>query len=504
MRVLLVRPVSPNERFGLGPFFRVEPLGLEYLGADLMRRGHQVELVDARFSAPLRRLLPRFRPQAVGISCTHAVDIPAVLEAAARVKAFDPAVLTVVGGHSASVFPQPFEHSSIDGVCTADGELAMGQLLDVVERGGFAQDVPGWLWPSTESAALRRRAAHLSAARNATVGARGVLDEDPEDPFERVPLPARELVHRFRRHYVCVHKQPVWALETARGCPYRCNFCSTWRRHGRAFRYRSVETVCQDLSNAGPNVFVVDDLFFYPPGRSLELARELRRRGIRKEWLLVQSRLDTVARHPEVLEAWRPLARDFDIFFGFEAAANDILASLDKDLTLDATEEGVKVARALRFGVTGNFVVDPDWGEEEFQEMWTMVDRLRLERLGYTILTPLPGTRLYEDMLPRLLDRDYSHYDMHHILFEPKLGRQRFFELFVESWRRNVLSARHSGRKWWRWLGGLGPMQLLTLVRILIRTQRQLDVGTYLEESFPLQLPALPLGRSERGREAAE
>ncbi len=495
MRILLVRPVSPNERFGLGPFFKVEPLGLEYLAAELLDRAHEVRIVDLRFSASLIRVLRSFKPELVGISCTHAVDIPAVLGNAETVKEFSPSTTVVVGGHSASVFPAPFENSRVDAVCLSDGEGALPDLVDALATDTDPSRLAGWHWISLP---LRRAApswppgAGASRASQASTAC-----------FGRALLPARHLVEPFRKQYLCVHKQPVWAVETARGCPFRCNFCSTWRRHERSFRHRDIESVCQDLARVGNNVFIVDDLFFYPADRSVELAQELRRRGIRKDWMLVQSRLDTVARHPKVVEAWRPLARQFDIFFGFEAATDSQLEALNKDSTLERTEEAVRVARRLECGVTGNFVVDPEWTESDFESMWALVDRLGLERLGYTVLTPLPGTQLYDQMLPRLVDRDFEHYDMHHVLFEPRLGRQRFFELFVESWRRNVLSASHSKRKWWRWLLGLSPSQMLSLARVLIRTQRLLNVDAYVRETFPLQLPALPdtVGSERRATE---
>ena len=50
MRILLLRPVPGNERFGLGPFFRIEPLGMEYIAAALETAGYRVTLVDLRFA----------------------------------------------------------------------------------------------------------------------------------------------------------------------------------------------------------------------------------------------------------------------------------------------------------------------------------------------------------------------------------------------------------------------------------------------------------------------
>jgi radical SAM superfamily enzyme YgiQ (UPF0313 family) len=485
MRVLLLRPVSPNERFGLGPFFRVEPLGLAYVAADLLARGHEVRLVDLRFRRRWESEIRRFEPHVVGIGCTHAVDIPSVLELARQIKRARSATQIVVGGHAASVFPEPFVGGDIDAICLGDGEQLAGQIVDQLS-GAVPRSTTADIWLCGQPLETAYRATPSTQLPDAA----SPRAESASPGLDRVPLPARHLVEPFRRHYICVHKQPVWAVETARGCPYRCSFCSTWRRYARTLRVRGIDAVCRDLESVGPNVFVVDDLFWYPRERSLELARELSRRGVHKDWILVQSRLDIAAHHPELLEAWRPLARQFDIFFGFEAPSDTQLARLDKDFCIDELEEGLRVSRRLKYGITGNFVVDPDWGEDEFRAMWQMVDRLSLNRLGYTVLTPMPGTDLFHRWAERIVDRDWSHYDMHHLLFEPRLGRRRFFELFVQSWKRNVLGVGHSLGKWSRWLTELGPSQIITLAVALARTQRLLRVEAYLAETFPLQLPA--------------
>jgi hypothetical protein len=72
---------------------------------------------------------------------------------------------------------------------------------------------------------------------------------------------------------------------------------------------------------------------------------------------------------------------------------------------------------------------------------------------------------------------------MHHILWEPRLGRRRFFELFAESWQRTVLHARGS-RSWWSWVRTVKPLQVPMMLRVLSQTQRLSDPGAYLAEAF--------------------
>jgi len=308
-----------------------------------------------------------------------------------------------------------------------------------------------------------------------TAGEKGTL------MLDEVPLPARQHVAPWRRQYACLAHRPAWLVETARGCPFRCSFCSIWQLHDRAVRERSIDSVCRDMATVGDHVFIADDLFWYHPARSLELAHELRRRGIRKKWILVQSRVDTVARNGDLLAAWRPIADHFDIFFGLEAATNEGLSGLTKDATVDQTAKGVDVAREIGYGVTGNFVIDPAWHEADFERLWGFVERHQLFQAGFTILTPLPGTAYFESMREKLRARRWSHFDMHHLLWEPALGPERFFELYCETWRRSVLNL--SGRKKvWQWLREVDPRNALFLMKALRRTQHMMSPSHYIKE----------------------
>ena len=135
MHVLLLRPVPANDRFGLGPFFRIEPLGLEYVAAALEARGHRATVVDLRYSRPLQHYLRRTRPALVGIACIHTLEADEVLALAAEVRSACPETFVVVGGHSAAAYPPPFFSSSVDAVCVDDGEMVVPALADALERG---------------------------------------------------------------------------------------------------------------------------------------------------------------------------------------------------------------------------------------------------------------------------------------------------------------------------------------------------------------------------------
>jgi hopanoid C-3 methylase len=478
MKLLLIRPKPSSEEFGLGPFFRVEPLGLEYLGAAARSAGHTTVLVDERFDSRAVAHIRRLKPQVVGISVPHALEYDAAIQTARLIRRSVPGAFVVAGGSAAASYSTPIERPDFDAICIGDGETTFPALLDALERGDSLRSVPG----------LRLRTPQGWAST-------------PEilvpPSLDTIPLPARDLVSPYRKRYHCVQLRPVWLIETARGCPFRCRFCSVWQLHGRTYRERSIGSVVEDFQTTGDNIFIVDDLFWNHEARSLELAAALKKKGMRKNWILVQSRADLVAHHSDLLAAWRPLAHKFDIFFGFEGVTDAYLASLQKDSGVNQTIEAIEVARSMAYGTTGNFVVDPDWEELDFQRLWEFVRQHGLQRAGYSILTPLPGTEYYQSIEPALRGQPWFKYDMSHVLWAPKLGVKRFFELYTETWRRSVLNTAGQ-RSWWYWLRQVRLNEISFLIKVLRNTQRLMNAEAYLAE-HQTGPPVHPLAHKEYG-----
>src|SRR5262249_45401984 len=186
MNVLLLRPVPSNERFGLGPFFRIEPLGMEYIAAALEARGHAVTLADLRFSRPLAAQIRSARPAVVGISAMHALETDEVVALARQVRALAPEVPIIVGGHTAAAYPEPFLVSETAAVVVDDGERAFPLACDAIARREPLTSVPGLALRGRDGDVVR------SAGETGTLA----LDE--------VPLPARHHVAGWRRQYACL------------------------------------------------------------------------------------------------------------------------------------------------------------------------------------------------------------------------------------------------------------------------------------------------------------
>jgi hypothetical protein len=154
---------------------------------------------------------------------------------------------------------------------------------------------------------------------------------------------------------------------------------------------------------------------------------------------------------------------------------------LNEDTTANQGVEAGQVARSLDYGVTGNFLVDPAREEHDFEELWDIVTRHVFHRTGFTIRTPLPGTEFYQQLPPVIEGQPWFKFDMSHLLWEPRLCAQRFFELYAETWRRSILNTK-GHKKLSEWLRQAHLLKIPHLVRILRHTQRLMNADAYLTE----------------------
>jgi hopanoid C-3 methylase len=467
LRILLLRPYPETAQFGLSPFFQTEPLGLMYLAAALRSAGHSVLLADMRFERRgITQILRRWPPDFVAISCLHILEAPAALRVADQIKAHNPKIFVALGGHAISAFPKAVDDNrSVDAICVGEGETLLPALCDAVANGRALDALPSLLLPKGDG---RFQATAIKPG--------GWLD------LAQMPLPDRSVVARYQKRYCCLNYMPMWTMETARGCSYRCNFCSVWQLYKRTYRCHAPDQVLADFEATGRNLFMVDDLFWADRTRSEELGHTLLRSSERKNLLLVQTRADLVTENADLLKLWRPLAKTFDIFFGLESHTSPGLNSLNKEADINKTVEAVRIARELEFGVTGNFIIDPDFTQADFQGLWDFLDEHQLYRVGFTILTPLPGTYYFEKSKKKIEVFDWTQYDLHHLLWQPRLGVERFFELYCESWRRSVLNIAGK-KKWWQWLRQVRMRDIPRLAQILARTQTLMDPQAYVKET---------------------
>jgi hopanoid C-3 methylase len=417
MRVLLVHP---SALMYSEIFLRLEPLGLERVAAALLDDGHDVRLTDLQVysRADLERQVTGFRPEAVGFSLNYLANVPEVVDLAKWVKTVLPDCLVFAGGHSVSfVAEHVLAHAdgAIDAVLRGEGETGAPALLAAAPDRALGE-VPGAV--TADGPGRPPRMVHS-------------LDEH---------LPARHLGGRRGKYFIGV-MDPAASIEFTRGCPWDCSFCSAWTFYGRSYRRLSPEAAVEDMARiAEPGVFIVDDVAFIKAEEGDEIARQLERRGIRKQYYL-ETRCDVLLRNEEVFRRWRRLGLNY-MFLGLEALDEDGLKQFRKRTTPKVNNEALEVARSLGMSVAINIIADPDWDEARFAFVreWAMSVP---EIVNITVQTPYPGTETWFTESRRLTTLDYRLFDVQHAVLPTRLPLHRFYTELVKT--QQVLARKHLG-----------------------------------------------------------
>ena len=197
--------------------------------------------------------------------------------------------------------------------------------------------------------------------------------------------------------YYINFRRPLALMETARGCPFKCNFCSVWKFHDSSFREKSPQRVVAELQQIdAPNVFITDDIFWMNVRRGEELADAIQAAGIRK-FFTVQTRSDIICKFPHLIEKWKGCG-PLNIFLGLEKIDDDGLNSVNKGNSAENNEQALEILEELGVGYTPNFIVDPDWQREDFDRLRQWISRTGAYNSGFSVLTPLPGTDLWDEV----------------------------------------------------------------------------------------------------------
>jgi radical SAM superfamily enzyme YgiQ (UPF0313 family) len=232
--------------------------------------------------------------------------------------------------------------------------------------------------------------------------------------MERLPFPRLDLLRKDA--YMTVN-----CVQTTRGCPHQCDFCHVTHFFGKTYRCRPVEEVIEEVKRLdGEFVVFIDDNIAGNRHYARELFTQLK--PLKKKWASQASM--TLTRDPELLK----LAAEsgcVSLFIGVESLSSENLKEVNKAFNqVSQFEEAMKALHDHDIMILAGFIFGLDHDDEGvFERTLRFCERNRIELPTFFILTPLPGTALFQRMESegRLLHKDWGQYNGATVVFKPRL-----------------------------------------------------------------------------------
>ncbi len=428
MNILLVNPPNcgrsiPEERYGitsLKQIFRGEPLALEEVAGNLP--GHEVRILDLKVEpGSLETELDDFRPTVVGLTGVTC-EANTMLRLARQIKEQCRATV-VVGGIHASNDPQFFNDPAVDYIVTGLGKKRFADLVEGLQHGAaIGSSLPPGILKTTPGSRLTHQV-HRATTRDLVVAR----------------PPAYHLVNSYRSSYRLEKLGLTMGfVATAFGCPHRCSFCCIQGQTGGSYLTKPVDAVLRDIRLLGevPVIRFVDANTFGDIKRARALGRALLESGIKKQYL-ADIRADTVVRYPDLLRIWKDAGLRA-VIIGFEEVADASLAAMQKSSQVQTNTEAIALLGELGITIVGDFIISPDYDEEDFERLNTYLATRSIDLPMITVLTPLPGTPLHDKLQARITNHDLDFYTLTNAVMPTRLPEERFYTRYVQ-----LLAASH-------------------------------------------------------------
>jgi len=372
-KVLLIFPREKGIKFSNDTLYPFPMLGLTLL-ASLFPKDYEVKIINEA----IEEIDFNANVDLVGITGLTCV-IRRAYAVADRFR--ERGVKVILGGVHASLLPgEAKEHS--DAVFIGEAEGRLDKILSDFEAGALKPFYKNQEWKDLRS----------------------------------LPLPRRDLLSR---HYSPFFK----AIETTRGCPNRCEFCAVPAMNGKRYRTRPLEEVNQELSfiirKKGEYLFLVDDNVTARKDYALRLFEIFKRHAVK--WMGFST--IQIAKDEELLKRAQE-SGCISLFIGFESLLQENLDGASKRfVNTKELSDLIHTVQGHRIGIHGSFIFGFDGDDSTiFRKTIEFVQKNNIELPSFSILTPFPGTPLQKRVEEegRILDRDWSHYDMSHVVFKPK------------------------------------------------------------------------------------
>lgn len=433
-RILFIEP--PKDIWFVMGDYLAPPYGIIQLAAYLEKevKNLEIEVLDCNAQQidwkGMEKKIESFNPHIVASSALATCNVYVVARTLETAKKINPDILTITGGqHFTALAQESLEtYPVIDVIVRGEGEQSLAELVgNMSDRSSFPQ-IKG-----------------ISFRHN------GEIKHNPSRPLienlDHLPYPGyhfvKDFVHKYHFGAMAGRNFPYALIEGSRGCSHNCTFCSQWRHWQRRWRVKSPKRIADEMEfcyrNYGSKFLWLTDDNFSLDRRAGELADEIIDRKISEDIMwFTQVRCDEVVRGKYLLPRLRKAGLRW-VLLGVENPDQSTLEAFRKNITKEDAKEAVKLLKKNDIFAQAMFIMGSRKDTvKSIENLRTFTDELDPDLAIFAVLTPFPGTELFEEARRNgwIEDFNWSHYDMVHAIMPTEtLTRKEVQEELYECYR---------------------------------------------------------------------
>jgi radical SAM superfamily enzyme YgiQ (UPF0313 family) len=205
---------------------------------------------------------------------------------------------------------------------------------------------------------------------------------------------------------------------------------------GGKYLNHSAEAVIRDIQLLGDISFIrmVDANTFGNLSLSLDLYKKIMQSGIKKKFF-ADVRADTIVKNPALMKNWKE-AGLYAVVVGFEDFQDARLAGYNKKYQGHVINEAIDILHELGIVIVGDFIATPEYDESDFEKLENFIAAHKIEIPVISVLTPIPGTPLYETMKKDIIISDLDYYTFTNAVTKTKMPEAEFYKTFTDLVKR--------------------------------------------------------------------
>ena len=400
--------------------------------AAVLRREHSVEILDCPVQnisdLKLQDTIKREKPDIL-IAATSTQTIDADLKLLNTIKDKNEVRVVIFGVHATVFAADILEKNAVDFVLRNEPEQTAEELVSLLAKGqSNFKDTKGLAFKTKDGRAQ-------------------ITDPRPFiDDLDALPLPAWDLVDlspyklpSSGRNYIIIN--------TLRGCPFDCSFCTTQVYYGQKARLRSASSLIEEIQTCLDR-YDIKDIFFWGDTFTLNknqikgICRGIVERKMDIRWV-ANSRVDTIDK--EILGLMKE-AGCWLLSCGIESGDNAVLANCNKNITVETIEKSVDLIKSSGLKIAGHFILGlPGETEETALRTIRLAKRLNLDFYAFYSAAPYPGSPLYTEACSRgwLKGKNWTEFSQSRFIMDlPTISRERLQKLRRKAYSSAYLRPR--------------------------------------------------------------